>query len=176
MRWTAFSKNELPPEVRQKIREETSRYGKVKLVMRAHQFFVECRSQPKVLADAAARSRAQEVAADPEFPARSRERCASSAAAGRTRASPALSASCRRRCSAPLTIIGGFAAIQRHLPPEAGRTRAGSEGGRLRSVRHCASVSTSPQRRSSNTSIRRWSSATSTPQTSHTTRPTAIIT
>ena len=45
-----FSKNELPPEVRQKIREETSRYGKVKLVMRAHQFFVECRSQPKVLA------------------------------------------------------------------------------------------------------------------------------
>ena len=46
-----FSKNDLPPQVRKKIHDETSRYGKVKLVMRAHQLFIECRSQPEVLAE-----------------------------------------------------------------------------------------------------------------------------
>lgn len=46
-----FSKNELPPQVRQKIHDETSRYGKVKLVMRSHQLFIECRNQPEVLSE-----------------------------------------------------------------------------------------------------------------------------
>ena len=46
-----FAKNELPPRVRKKIHDETSRYGKVKLVMRAHQLFVECRGQPDVLTE-----------------------------------------------------------------------------------------------------------------------------
>jgi len=53
-----FSKNELPPQVRKKIHDETSRYGKVKLVMRSHQLFVECRGQPEVL---------QELLRDPEL-------------------------------------------------------------------------------------------------------------
>ena len=44
-----FSKTELPPSVRKKIHEETSRYGKVKLVMRAHQLFIECRGRAEVL-------------------------------------------------------------------------------------------------------------------------------
>ena len=44
-----FSKNELPPAVRQLIHNETSRYGKVKLVMRSQRLFVECRNKPEVL-------------------------------------------------------------------------------------------------------------------------------
>ena len=44
-----FSKNELPPQVRELIHTETSRYGKVKVVTRSHQLFIECRNQPEVL-------------------------------------------------------------------------------------------------------------------------------
>lgn len=44
-----FSKNELPPPVRELIHKETSRYGKVKLVMRSQNLFVECRNKPDVL-------------------------------------------------------------------------------------------------------------------------------
>ena len=44
-----FSKTVLPPSVVKKIHDETSRYGKVKLVMRSHQLFIECRGRPEVL-------------------------------------------------------------------------------------------------------------------------------
>ena len=46
-----FSKTELPPKVRQYIHNETSRYGKVKLVMRAERLFIECCGKPEVLAE-----------------------------------------------------------------------------------------------------------------------------
>ena len=46
-----FSKTLLPPEVRTMIHDETSRYGKVKLVMKAHQLFVECRGKPELLSE-----------------------------------------------------------------------------------------------------------------------------
>ena len=42
-----FSKNELPPQVRELIHTETSRYGKVKVVTRSHQLFIECRNYQK---------------------------------------------------------------------------------------------------------------------------------